>query len=120
MSLYEIKADTRRALHAEMAVPVTIHDLDGVIYPSAEQSAEGLTLNARFSTKARILSPDNDAVSIMENVERLIFSDEELAAFDLTLDQGYLVDTPYGFKLMLDMPLDPDGPINAYWTVTRA
>lgn len=120
MSIVEIKADARRAIHEEFGVPVIYTDLDGTVYPSAEQSAEGLLLTARFSTKARVLSPDSDALTIMENVERLIFNDENLAELDLVLDsagQVQLVD--YNIPLILDMELDRDGPINSYWTVTR-
>jgi hypothetical protein len=120
MSLVEIKARTRRALHAQMGVPVTVFDLDEIAYPSAAQVAEGLTLAARFSTRARVISPDNDAMSIMENIEKLIFNSEELAALGLELEQAQRVMTPYGFDVRLDQQLDPDGPLNVYWTVTRA
>jgi len=121
MSLAEIKADNRRAIHLEFGVPVTYTDLVGITYPSVEQSAGGLVLTARFSTKARILAPDNDAVTIMENVERLIFNSEQLDALAIELEQGGQVQLiEYDIPLHLDMPLDNDGPINRYWTVTRA
>ena len=102
MSLAEIKADARRAIHEEFGVPVTYTDLDGTVTPSAEQLAGGLVLTARFSTKARILAPDSDAVTIMENVERLIFNSEQLDALALELEQGgrlFLTDHLLAFEV---------------------
>lgn len=120
MSIADIKLEARRALHEQFGLPIVYTAPDGTISPAVEQSAAGLTLRARFATKTKIISPENDALSIMENVERLIFSAEELEALGRVLGQaGEVLIPDYGFTLSLDMQLDPDGPFNQYWTVAR-
>lgn len=120
MSMAEIKTDARNALHAEMAEPCSYSDRGTPATPSAEQLAEGLFLSARFASKTKIASAESDAVSIMENIERLIFNQPQLDALGLELDHGGLVEFPgYGITFELDQRIDPDGPVNVYWTVVR-
>lgn len=120
MSMSAIKTAARTALHAAMAEPAVYNDGDA-LYPSAEQLAEGLILTVRFSTKSKLLSPESDGLSIMENVEKLIFQSTQLDALGIELEQGAVISIPgYGIDLVLDQPLDGDGPLNIYWTVTRA
>jgi hypothetical protein len=121
MSMSAIKANAREKLHAALAEPCTYRDRATPLTPSVEQSAGGLALTVRFGTKAKVTSPESDGLSIMENIEKLIFNQPQLTALGLELDSGGEVDIPgYGITLQLDQPLDPDGPVNVYWTVVRA
>lgn len=117
----EIKATARRAVHTVHAAPCICTTPDGS-FPTAQQVADGLTLGVRVSGKLRTISsePEHEGVSILENIERLTFSADELAALGLTLDHGTEVSIPaYGLIYVLDQHMDPDGPVNEYWTVTR-
>jgi hypothetical protein len=117
----EIKTDARNALHAELAEPCSYADRGTPATPTAEQLAVGLSLSARFASKTKIASAESDAVSIMENIERLIFNQPQLDALELELDHGGIVTFPgYGIAFELDQQIDPDGPVNVYWTVVRA
>lgn len=121
MGMSEIKRDARTALHAEMSEPCTYADRGTPLTPSAEQSAEGLLLSARYKTKLKAASAEADGVSILEGIESLIFSDEQLTALGIELDHGGIVTFPgYGLSFELDQQMDSDGPINVYWTVVRA
>lgn len=121
MSMAEIKANQRRALHARMGEPCLYRpDRSEPAIPSAEQSAGGLVLTVRFKTKQRVANSDYDGVSILEGVESLIFQDAQLAALAIELTSGDRIEIPgYNLAFELDQPLDPDGPLNVYWTVTR-
>jgi hypothetical protein len=120
MSMSDIKIAARNSLHARLAEPCTYEDRATPVTPSVEQSAEGLILTVRFAMKTRIASAESDAVSIMENIERLIFNQPQLDALGLELDVGGVVSVPgYEINFILDQPIDPDGPINVYWTVVR-
>ena len=115
-----IKSAARSAIHARGAEPCT-HESDGVVSPSAEQSAEGLSLSVRFKSKLRTASGDNDGVSILENVESLIFLQSQLDALAITLEYGDLIAIPgYEITFQLDQEMDSDGPLQVYWTVVRA
>lgn len=121
MSMSDLKKQARASLHGALAEPCIYHDRDEGPIPSVEQSAEGLILSARFKTKLKTASAEDDGVSILENVESLIFNSDQLAALAITLEFGTVVEFPgYGISFRLDMQLDPDGPTNVYWTVTRA
>lgn len=121
MSMSDLKREARATLHAEMAEPCIYHDRDLGPIPSAEQSAEGLSLSARFKSKLRTASAEDDGLSIMENVESLIFQRTQLAALALELEHGTVVEFPgYEISFRLDQEMDADGPLNVYWTVTRA
>lgn len=121
MSMSDIKRNARAALHERGAEPCIYHDRDVGPIPSADQSAEGLRLTARFASKLRTFSPETDGVAILEGVERLIFHDTQLAALGLELENGAVVEFPgYGISFRLDQEMDRDGPLNIYWTVTRA
>lgn len=121
MSMSDIKRSARRALHSLAAEPCRYVPDDAPYSPSAEQLAEGLTLTVRFKSKARAMQAESDAVMILENVESLIFQADQLQALGLTLESGALVQVPgYEITFQLDQPMDPDGPLNVYWTVTRS
>ena len=121
MSMSDIKREARAAIHGTMAEPCTYEDADTSITPSVEQSAEGLILSARFATKLRTANAEGDGVAILEGVERLIFNTDELEALDITLRSGGIITFPgYGLAFELDQEMDPDGPLQVYWTVVRA
>lgn len=120
MSIAAEKVRARLAIHARMAEPCFYSDAGTPTTPSAEQLADGLTLTVRFATKTKMFSPEGDGLSIMENVERLIFIQPQLDALGITLDHAGVVEIPgFGITLQLDQPLDPDGPLQVYWTVVR-
>lgn len=121
MGLSAIKTEARLALHARMGEPCTYTDGTDPVVPSVEQVAAGLGLNARFQTKAKVSLGNSDGLTVMEPIEKLIFNATELATLGLELEQGAELFFPgYGITLILDSPLDPDGPENVYWTVIRA
>jgi hypothetical protein len=121
MSMSEIKREARLALHAEMAEPCTYEDRGTPVTPSAEQSAGGLSLSVRYKSKLKAASAEADGVSILENIESVIFSSEQLAALELEPMNGAIIRLPgYGLAFELDQQMDGDGPINIYWTVVRA
>jgi hypothetical protein len=121
MSISDVKRAARTGIHGALAEPCIYHDRDLGAIPSAEQSAEGLVLSARFKSKLRTASAEDDGISILENVESLIFNQDQLTALDLELENGTVVEFPgYGISFRLDQEMDRDGPLNVYWTVTRA
>ena len=122
MSFSAIKREARSALHSVLAEPCTCDMPDGTSYPSAEQSAGGLRLTARFASKLKTHAPldGGDGLAVLEPIERLVFQTPQLEALGLTLVQGAVIHmVGYGLSFVLDQPLDPDGPLNEYWTVTR-
>lgn len=120
MSISDVKRAARTGIHGALAEPCIYHDRDLGAIPSVEQSAAGLALSARFKSKLRTASAEDDGVSILENVESLIFNQDQLTALELELDHGTLVEFPgYGISFRLDQPMDADGPLNVYWTVVR-
>lgn len=122
MGLSAIKAQARLGIHARMAEPCTYSDGVEPTVPTLEQQAAGLALTARFHTKLRTnLANVSDGLTVMEPIEKVVFNATELTALGLVLDQGSVVYFPgYDLSVILDQPLDGDGPENVYWTVTRA
>lgn len=120
MGLSAIKKEQRLALHAELGEPCSYSRGD-VESPTQEQLEAGLTLTARFHNKIKLHSGDNDGVSVLEGVEKLVFNQTQLDTLGLTLAHGAEIVFPgYGLTVVLDQEMDPDGPENVYWTVTRA
>lgn len=119
MGLSAIKNEARLALHAEMGEPCS-YTYGAEVVPTEEQALAGLTLTARFHTKAKLHMGDGDGLSVMEPIEKVIFNATELEALSLVLEQNAEIHFPgYELTVMLDQPLDGDGPQNVYWTVTR-
>lgn len=120
MSMSAIKAAARAAIHGRLAEPCSLSRGAEVI-PTAEQSAAGLILSVRFKMKLKLASADTDGVSILENIESVIFSQTQLDDLGLTLEHGDEIEIPgYGLTFSLDQEMDGDGPHNVYWTVVRA
>lgn len=121
MSLSGLKRKARMKLHQRFGEPCVYTAPDGTVTPSAEQSAEGLVLHARFATRQRAFTPESEAVTILEGIERVIFNQPELDGLGLApVHAGQLHFPDLELTLDLDQEMDPDGPINRYWTVTRA
>lgn len=121
MGLSAIKAAARLGIHARMAEPCTYSDGVEPTVPTLEHQAAGLELTARFHTKAKVNLGDSDGLTVMEPIEKLVFQQSQLDALGLELEQGAEVHFPgYEVTVVLDSPLDGDGPENVYWTVTRA
>ena len=121
MSIADIKRKARTDLHRKLGEPCTYTAPDGAVFPSVAQAEAGLALTVRFATKLKAFTPETDALTILEGVERLIFNQDELTALSLVLDHAGQVAVPeFELVLDLDQEMDPDGPLNRYWTVTRA
>lgn len=119
MGLSAIKKTARLAIQGRMGEPCSYSDGDASV-PTLEQQAEGLKLTARFHSKTKVNLGDNDGLTVMEPIEKLVFNETELVALGLTLAHGGIINFPgYGLSVILDQQLDPDGPENQYWTVTR-
>lgn len=119
MGLSAIKQAARLAIHGRMGEPCTYTDENGVV-PTAEHVAAGLELTARFHTKSKVNLGDSDGLTVMEPIEKLVFNRSQLEALGLTPDGGAHIHFPgYELSVILDQELDPDGPENVYWTVTR-
>jgi len=120
MGLSAIKRDARLGIHDRMAEPCSYSNGVDPSVPTLEQQAAGLGLKARFHTKSKVNLGDNDGLAVMEPIERLIFSRTELDVLALELRGGAEITFPgYAVTVTLDQELDPDGPENVYWTVTR-
>jgi len=115
-----VKSKARRAIHRIHGWPCQYTAPDGAVFPSTEQLSAGLTLTVRFGTKLRQFSPETDAVTIIEGVERVTFLQDQLDALAMSPQGAGRLSIPdLGFDLFLDQPMDPDGPLQTYWTVTR-
>lgn len=120
MGLSAIKQDARLAIHKTMGEPCSYTDNGDPAVPTAEQIAAGMTLTARFHTKSKVNLGDSDGLTVMEPIEKLVFNQTELDLLGLVLENGAEIHFPgYGLSVILDQELDPDGPENVYWTVTR-
>lgn len=121
MSLSGLKRKARTALQKRFGEPCVYTAPDGTVTPSAEQSAGGLVLTARFGTRLRQFTPESEAVTILEGIERVTLNQDELDALELVPEHaGQLFFAGLELTLDLDQQMDPDGPLNRYWTVTRA
>lgn len=120
MPFSDVKRRARTAVHKTFGEPCTYTAPGGVVSPSEEQAAAGLTLTVRFATKLKEFTPETDAITIIEGVERVIFNQDQLDALELEPVNAAVLDIPgLELSLVLDQPMDPDGPLNRYWTVTR-
>lgn len=120
MGLSAIKQQARLGIHDRMAEPCSYSDGVEPTAPTVEQQAAGLALTARFHSRSKVNMGDHDGLVVMEPIEKLVFNQEQLTALALVPERGATVNFPgYGLTVTLDQELDPDGPVNRYWTVTR-
>lgn len=124
MSLADIKARARRAIHGRLAVAARLVD------DAHPEGVDGLTV--RYHNKlARNGDLNGDYAEIIEGIERLIFLDENVAEVSaaqvaagecpLVLSRGAEI-TIAGYKgitLVLDSQEPPDGPAETAWVVAR-
>ena len=132
MSLVDIKAKARRAIHGKLAVPASYVDEDhpdGLIFAD-DYAGGGLTV--RYHNKLdRSGDLDGDWAEIIDGIDKLIFLDENVAAVSaalvengeapLVLTRGaQIVIAGYkGLTLNLDSQEPQDGPSETRWVVTR-
>lgn len=120
MGLSAIKNATRLAIQSRMGEPCS-YSFGGDVVPTEEQALAGLVLTARYHSKTKLHMGDGDGLSVMEPIEKVVFNSDELEALGLTLEHNAEIHFPgYDITVVLDQPLDGDGPQNVYWTVTRA
>lgn len=132
MSLADIKAQARRAIHGRLAVAATLVDddhPDGLIF--AEDYAGG-RLTVRYHNKLdRSGDLTADYAEIIDGIDRLVFHDENVAAVSaglvangeapLALSRGAQVTIAdyKGLSFELDSQQPPDGPGETVWVVAR-
>tara|TARA_Y100000593_G_scaffold92299_1_gene183438 strand:+ start:12798 stop:13205 length:408 start_codon:yes stop_codon:yes gene_type:complete len=132
VSLADIKARTRRAIHGRLAVPATLVDEDhpdGLIFADGYQ---GATLTVRYHNKLdRSGDLTADYAEIIDGIDRLVFHDENVAEVSagliangeaaLTLSRGAEVTIAEykGLTFVLDSQQPPDGPGETVWVVAR-
>jgi hypothetical protein len=117
--LAAIKEASRRSNHEALGVAILWSD--GVLTLPAG-GADRDVLSARWGNK--IVSQGDlggDYAEILEGLDRIIFQDEQLDALGIQLARGDTIEFPeYGITFELDQPQPRDGPLNVYWSVTRA
>ena len=132
MSLVDIKAKARRAIHGRLAVPCSLTDLthpDGLIFAD-DYSGKGLLV--RYHTKIDTTGDlDGDYGEVIDGIDRLVFLDENVAEVSdaleangeapLTLSRGarVTIEGYKGLQFTLDAQEPPDGPLETIWTVAR-
>lgn len=120
MPFSDVKRRARSVVHKTFGEPCTYTAPGGAVSPSEEQAAAGLALTVRFATKLKQFTPETDAITIIEGVERVVFNQDQLDALELVPVSAARLDIPgLELALVLDQEMDPDGPLNRYWTVTR-
>lgn len=132
MSLADIKARTRRALHGRLAVSADLVDADHATGLLFAEDYEGARLTVRYHNKLdRSGDLDGDYAEIIEGIDRLVFLDENVAEVSdaleanleapLMLSRGARVTIPEYKDLVfvLDSQEPPDGPSETIWVVAR-
>jgi hypothetical protein len=132
VSLADIKAKARRAIHGRLAVSASLVD---VAHPSGlifADDYEGETLTVRYHNKLdRAGGLNDDYAEIIDGIDRLVFHDDNVAAVSaalvangeapLALARGAQVTIPdyKGLTFALDSQQPPDGPGEVVWVVAR-
>lgn len=132
MSLADIKARARQAIHSRGAVPALLVDED---HPDGLVFADDYTgggLLVRYHNKLdRSGDLDGDYSEIIDGIDRLIFLDSNVAEVSaalvengeaaLVLSRGAQITIPAykGLTFALDTKQPPDGPEETVWVVAR-
>lgn len=118
MGTAEYKSQMRPALHDALANSAT-YTFGGNTYPTPEQTEAGLSLTVRWHNKLKIIGErTQDDVGVIEGINRLVFSADQLATLGLSLDRlGVVEVADLGKRWRLDYAEEPDGPHNVYWSV---
>lgn len=119
MDLAAAKLRARKAVHDTMAVAVEWSD--GVT-TLPEGGPDKTVLSARWGNRmVRSDALGSEYAEIFEGVDRLIFQRPQLDALGIVLKRTQTVRFPdYNVTFELDQRQEGDGPLNLYWTVTRA
>lgn len=126
------KLKTRRLIHARAAVSCVYKD---EVHPAGLVFDDGYTgggLTVRYHNKmSRGGDLDGDYADVIDGIDRLVFSDENVAEVSaalvangqpaLVLRRGAVVTIPAykGLMFTLDTAEPPDGPLEAAWVVAR-
>ncbi|WLJ71127.1 hypothetical protein [Sphingomonas phage Carli] len=109
----EAKAKARRQVHRLAAAPATYED-DTLGAPVA--------ITVRWHNRIIPSETINDTSEIITGIERLVFSEEELAAMDppLTLLRGGIVTIPKYDNMQFELSFEEpnDGPVTTAWSVS--
>lgn len=131
MSLVDIKAAARRAIHQSLGVPATLVDADhpnGLVFAAGYG---GPFLTVRYWNKqVKTGALNADYAQVIEGINQLCFLDDNIAAVStalvangqppLVLERNALVTIPgYSMVFSLDTDEPTDGPAETVWTVAR-
>ncbi len=132
MSLADIKAKARRAIHRSLAVPALLRDAahpQGLIFGD-DYSGPGLLV--RYHNKIdQTGGLDASYGEIIDGIDRMVFLDENIAEVSaallangeepLALSRDATVTIPAykGLRFTLDTREPPDGPAETIWVVAR-
>ena len=109
----QIKERARRLVHQAFAVPATYTAPGGTV---------AVPLTVRMHGKI-IMGGDIEGegyATIVENVNKLVFSRDELTAANLTLQaNGLVILIPYSYSFRLDIKDPDDGPVTERWHVAQ-
>jgi hypothetical protein len=102
----DLRTAARRTVHATFGEPFA-YTVDGqttmlVVRHRTRQSVHG--------------GPDDEYATLLEGVNQLVFSVDDLAANSIVLKRGARVTLP-PFLLELDQPVPRNGPVDVVWSV---
>jgi len=131
MSLADIKARARRAIHGSLAVSCSLTDNDhpGGLLFSEEYTGPGLTV--RYHTKiAQTGDLEGSYAEVLDGIDRLVFHVENVAAASEALVENgelpisllrnaQIIIPEYSLVFRLDSLEPPDGPGEIIWNVAR-
>lgn len=114
LGFWDIKTRARRDVHNQFAVRALYQD------PATPATQLGVRWHDRYGMPVGNL-PGGDYSEIFENVERLLFDDDELAIKGIVLSRNGTVTFPDfdNFRLTLDARIPRDGPVKIEWTIQR-
>lgn len=132
MSLADIKAKARRAIHGRLAVSASLIDdahPTGLIFAD-DYTGPGLTV--RYHNKLdRNGGLTDDYAEIIDGIDRLVFHDENVAEVSAALVANgeaplavsraaeITIEDYKGLTFVLDTQQPPDGPGETVWVVAR-
>lgn len=131
MSLADIKANARRAIHGSLAVSCSLTDTD---HPGGLLFAEdytGVGLTVRYHTKIAATGDlEGSYAEVLDGIDRLVFHAENVAAASEALvangelpisllRNAQIVIPEYSLLFRLDSLEPPDGPGEIIWNVAR-
>ena len=132
MSIADIKAQARRAIHGRLGVSAQLFDdahPDGLLYA---EDYTGPRLTVRYHNKIDTNGDlDGDYASVIEGIDRLVFLDENVADVSAALvangeaplvlarEAEIKIAEYKDLRFSLDTQEPPDGPLETVWVVAR-